>query len=68
MRPTVLEAAKTEISAPGKSGPFNLLVFGGSQGAQYFSEAIPAAIALIEEAYASGLLSLNRRAGRMRPW
>ena len=48
VRPAVLEAAKTDFSAPGKSGPFNLLVFGGSQGAQYFSEAIPAAVALLD--------------------
>ncbi len=48
VRPAVLEAAKNAFSAPGKSGPFNLLVFGGSQGAQYFSEAIPAAIALLD--------------------
>jgi UDP-N-acetylglucosamine--N-acetylmuramyl-(pentapeptide) pyrophosphoryl-undecaprenol N-acetylglucosamine transferase len=27
--------------------PFNLLVFGGSQGARYFSEALPPAIALL---------------------
>ncbi len=49
VRPAVLEAAKTEFSAPGKAGQFNLLVFGGSQGAQYFSEAVPASIALLEE-------------------
>jgi UDP-N-acetylglucosamine--N-acetylmuramyl-(pentapeptide) pyrophosphoryl-undecaprenol N-acetylglucosamine transferase len=49
VRPAVLEAAKTDFSAPGKSGAFNLLVFGGSQGAQYFSEAIPAAVALLDE-------------------
>jgi UDP-N-acetylglucosamine--N-acetylmuramyl-(pentapeptide) pyrophosphoryl-undecaprenol N-acetylglucosamine transferase len=49
VRPAVLEAAKTDFTAPGKSGAFNLLVFGGSQGAQYFSEAIPASIAMLDE-------------------
>jgi len=45
VRPAVIEAAKTGYG-PSRSGePFNLLVFGGSQGAQFFSEAIPAAIA-----------------------
>jgi len=33
--------------SPSTNGPFNLLVFGGSQGAQYFSEAIPEAVALL---------------------
>lgn len=49
VRPAVLEAAKKNYAAPDSAGPFNLLIFGGSQGAQYFSEAIPAAIALLSE-------------------
>ena len=48
VRPAVLEAAKKDFSAPNETGPFNLLVFGGSQGAQYFSEAVPASIALLD--------------------
>jgi UDP-N-acetylglucosamine--N-acetylmuramyl-(pentapeptide) pyrophosphoryl-undecaprenol N-acetylglucosamine transferase len=48
VRPAVLEAAKADFSAPGKTGNFNLLVFGGSQGAQYFSEAVPAAVTLLD--------------------
>jgi UDP-N-acetylglucosamine--N-acetylmuramyl-(pentapeptide) pyrophosphoryl-undecaprenol N-acetylglucosamine transferase len=44
VRPAVLEAAKTPYQAPGPGEPFRLLVFGGSQGAQFFSDAIPAAI------------------------
>ena len=44
VRPAVLEAAKAPY-APSRGGePFRLLVFGGSQGAQFFSDAIPAAI------------------------
>lgn len=45
VRPAVLEAAKTPYETSNEHRPFNLLVFGGSQGAQFFSEAIPAAIA-----------------------
>lgn len=45
VRPAVIEAAKTPYKAPGESEPFRLLVFGGSQGAQFFSEAVPAAVA-----------------------
>ena len=48
VRPQVLEAAKTAYRAP-DAGAFNLLVFGGSQGAQYFSQSIPEAIALLPE-------------------
>ncbi len=50
VRPAVLEAAKIpyEPSAPGE--PFRLVVFGGSQGAQFFSSAVPTAISLLEDA------------------
>ncbi|MEX6504779.1 undecaprenyldiphospho-muramoylpentapeptide beta-N-acetylglucosaminyltransferase [Jiella sp. M17.18] len=44
VRPPVLEAAKTPYAAPQPDGPFRLVVFGGSQGAQFFSDAIPQAI------------------------
>ena len=47
VRPPVIEAAKIGFAAPSNSEPFQLLVFGGSQGAQFFSTAIPAAIALL---------------------
>ena len=43
--PAVLEAAKTPYRVGVEGEPFNLLVFGGSQGAQFFSDAVPAAIA-----------------------
>jgi UDP-N-acetylglucosamine--N-acetylmuramyl-(pentapeptide) pyrophosphoryl-undecaprenol N-acetylglucosamine transferase len=44
VRPAVLDAADAPYvpSQPGE--PFRFLVFGGSQGAQYFSEAVPAAV------------------------
>jgi UDP-N-acetylglucosamine--N-acetylmuramyl-(pentapeptide) pyrophosphoryl-undecaprenol N-acetylglucosamine transferase len=49
VRPPVLEAATIPYGLS-ESGPFNLLVFGGSQGAQYFSESIPEAISLLPDA------------------
>jgi UDP-N-acetylglucosamine--N-acetylmuramyl-(pentapeptide) pyrophosphoryl-undecaprenol N-acetylglucosamine transferase len=49
VRPAVLEAARQPYDAPQVGGPFRLLVFGGSQGAQFFSEAVPAAIAKLSE-------------------
>lgn len=45
VRPAVLEAAKNAYHASEGDDPFRLLVFGGSQGAQFFSDAVPAAIA-----------------------
>ncbi|ESX99320.1 undecaprenyldiphospho-muramoylpentapeptide beta-N-acetylglucosaminyltransferase [Mesorhizobium sp. LNJC405B00] len=50
VRPPVLEAAKTPYTASKGADPFRLLVFGGSQGAQFFSDAMPTAIALLPEA------------------
>ncbi|TPM06896.1 MULTISPECIES: undecaprenyldiphospho-muramoylpentapeptide beta-N-acetylglucosaminyltransferase [unclassified Mesorhizobium] len=50
VRPQVLEAAKTAYVASAGDDPFRLLVFGGSQGAQFFSDAVPAAVALLPDA------------------
>jgi UDP-N-acetylglucosamine--N-acetylmuramyl-(pentapeptide) pyrophosphoryl-undecaprenol N-acetylglucosamine transferase len=44
VRPAVIEAAKTPYAASVGDEPFHLLVFGGSQGAQFFSDAVPSAI------------------------
>lgn len=49
VRPAVLEAAKLPYTAAADDEPFRLLVFGGSQGAQFFSDAVPAAVALLPE-------------------
>lgn len=49
VRPGVLDAAKRDYVQPGRYARFNLLVFGGSQGAQFFSTAVPAAVALLPE-------------------
>jgi UDP-N-acetylglucosamine--N-acetylmuramyl-(pentapeptide) pyrophosphoryl-undecaprenol N-acetylglucosamine transferase len=50
VRPPVLEAAKTPYAVSTGEQPFRLLVFGGSQGAQFFSDAVPAAVAMLSEA------------------
>ena len=47
VRPAVLDAAAVDYRPAAGETPFNLLVFGGSQGAQFFSEAIPSAVALL---------------------
>ena len=44
LRPPVLEAAKIHYRPPQNGEPFNLLVFGGSQGARFFSQVLPKAI------------------------
>ena len=51
VRPDVVAAAETAYTASGENDPFNLVVFGGSQGAQFFSSAIPSAICLLEDQY-----------------
>jgi UDP-N-acetylglucosamine--N-acetylmuramyl-(pentapeptide) pyrophosphoryl-undecaprenol N-acetylglucosamine transferase len=47
VRPAVVEAATTPYKAPGRPGPLNLLVFGGSQGARIMSDIVPPAIELV---------------------
>ncbi len=46
VRPEVLAASSVSYALT-PTGDFNLLVFGGSQGAQYFSKAIPEAIEML---------------------
>lgn len=49
VRDMVIEAAKIPWTDMTIDGPFNLLVFGGSQGARYFSDLVPPAIAALPE-------------------
>ena len=49
VRPDVLKAAQTSYDPLTADGPFHLLVFGGSQGARFFSEVVPTAIDLLPE-------------------
>jgi UDP-N-acetylglucosamine--N-acetylmuramyl-(pentapeptide) pyrophosphoryl-undecaprenol N-acetylglucosamine transferase len=44
VRDTVIDWSARPYRAAAQDEPFNLLVFGGSQGARYFSEAVPPAI------------------------
>ena len=44
VRPAVLEAAASPYEASGAGEPFRLVVFGGSQGAKFFSDALPEAV------------------------
>lgn len=50
VRPDVIAAAERPYHPSTASEPFNLVVFGGSQGAQFFSSAIPSAICLLDAA------------------
>jgi UDP-N-acetylglucosamine--N-acetylmuramyl-(pentapeptide) pyrophosphoryl-undecaprenol N-acetylglucosamine transferase len=45
VRPAVIEAAATPYVPSGPGQTFRLVVFGGSQGAQFFSDVVPAALA-----------------------
>lgn len=48
LRDVAHEAAKIPFAMPREEDVFRLLVFGGSQGARFFSEVVPAALALLE--------------------
>ena len=50
VREAVLEAAAAPYEAPDAAHMFNLLVFGGSQGAQYFSQLMPQVVAELPHA------------------
>lgn len=50
VRDKVIAAASAPYRTPGKTGKFQLVIFGGSQGARYFSETLPPALALLPDA------------------
>ncbi|PDT05612.1 undecaprenyldiphospho-muramoylpentapeptide beta-N-acetylglucosaminyltransferase [Rhizobium chutanense] len=50
VRPAVIAAAEVPYTPSHSGEAFNLVVFGGSQGAQYFSKALPTAISLLDDA------------------
>jgi len=50
LRADILAAAATPYQPPSLEGDFHLLVFGGSQGASFFSRIVPQALALMPEA------------------
>ena len=47
VRDIVVQWSSQPYMKPDAEGPFSLLVFGGSQGARYFSDSVPAAVALM---------------------
>ena len=47
VRQTVLDWSQRPYAAPGTEDPITILVFGGSQGARYFSDTVPPALALL---------------------
>jgi len=48
VRTRVIEASGQPYMPPQWQGPFHLLVFGGSQGARYFSDVMPPAVAQMD--------------------
>jgi UDP-N-acetylglucosamine--N-acetylmuramyl-(pentapeptide) pyrophosphoryl-undecaprenol N-acetylglucosamine transferase len=55
VRPAVIEAVKTPFDAPEDDGPLRLVVFGGSQGARFFSDSVPEAVAALPDELRSRL-------------
>ncbi len=49
VRRGVIEAAATPLAPVAPAGEFRLAVFGGSQGARFFSDLLPAALALLPD-------------------
>lgn len=50
VRSAVLDAARIPFAAPASGDDIRLLVFGGSQGARFFSDTVPEAVAALPEA------------------
>jgi UDP-N-acetylglucosamine--N-acetylmuramyl-(pentapeptide) pyrophosphoryl-undecaprenol N-acetylglucosamine transferase len=63
VRPQVIEASGTPYTPPSSGGPFNLLVFGGSQGARVMSEVVPAAIGQLDPALRGRLRIVQQARG-----
>jgi UDP-N-acetylglucosamine--N-acetylmuramyl-(pentapeptide) pyrophosphoryl-undecaprenol N-acetylglucosamine transferase len=56
MRPAILAAAAQSYAPPDTTGPFRLLVVGGSQGARVMSDIVPPAIERLEPSLWSRLV------------
>src|SRR6202040_1477554 len=50
MRPAILAAAAVTYVSPEPTGPFRLLVVGGSQGARVMADIVPSAVERLEPA------------------
>jgi UDP-N-acetylglucosamine--N-acetylmuramyl-(pentapeptide) pyrophosphoryl-undecaprenol N-acetylglucosamine transferase len=60
VRPAVIEAASAPYPTRAAGDPFRLLVFGGSQGARFLSDVVPAAIALLAKDMRSRLMIVQQ--------
>jgi UDP-N-acetylglucosamine--N-acetylmuramyl-(pentapeptide) pyrophosphoryl-undecaprenol N-acetylglucosamine transferase len=49
VRDVVIDWSQRAYRPPQAGGPYNILVFGGSQGARYFSDSVPPALAALPE-------------------
>ncbi|MCT7375013.1 undecaprenyldiphospho-muramoylpentapeptide beta-N-acetylglucosaminyltransferase [Chelativorans salis] len=56
VRRAVLDVANTPYAAPSQGDALRLLVFGGSQGARFFSDTVPEAVAQLPETLRSRLV------------
>ncbi|NRG17839.1 undecaprenyldiphospho-muramoylpentapeptide beta-N-acetylglucosaminyltransferase [Rhizobiales bacterium] len=63
VRPAVLAAMGKAYAAPKAGEEFRLLIFGGSQGARFFSEMVPEALGMLDDAHRRQLaLTMQARA------
>ena len=60
VRDQVIDWATQSYRPPGYGGPYSLLVFGGSQGARFFADIMPAALVLLPEQIRSALFIVQQ--------
>jgi UDP-N-acetylglucosamine--N-acetylmuramyl-(pentapeptide) pyrophosphoryl-undecaprenol N-acetylglucosamine transferase len=60
VRDQVVDWATQSYQPPHEEGPFCLLVFGGSQGARFFADALPPALALLPDDVRAGLFVVQQ--------
>lgn len=60
VRDQVADWSTQSYQYPSPDGPFSILVFGGSQGARFFSEAVPEAIASLDRDTRRGLFVVQQ--------
>ena len=60
VRDQVVDWATQSYQPPHRGGPFSLLVFGGSQGARYFADAVPPAVALLPDEIKASLFVVQQ--------
>jgi UDP-N-acetylglucosamine--N-acetylmuramyl-(pentapeptide) pyrophosphoryl-undecaprenol N-acetylglucosamine transferase len=60
VRSAVIAAAQRPYWAPERGGPIELVVFGGSQGARFFADALPPALMLLPETIRANLFVVQQ--------